>query len=47
MGLLTKGQAHALLGRVRDIYSQLFCLLSDIQAFGLAQGEPTSEDGHG
>lgn len=46
-GLLTKGQAHALLGRVRDIYSQLFCLLSDIQAFGLAQGEPTSEDGHG
>ena len=47
MGLLTKGQTQALLDRVRDVYSQLFCLLSDIQAFGLAQGEPTSEDGHG
>lgn len=47
MGLLTKGQAQALLGRILDIYSQLFCLLSDIQAFGLAQGEAAGEEGHG
>lgn len=47
MGLLTKGQAQTLFDRVRDVYSQLFCLLSDIQAFGLAQGEPTDENGHG
>lgn len=47
VGLLTKGQAQALLGRVRDIYSQLVRLLSDIQAFGLAQGESAGEDGHG
>ena len=38
MGLLTKGQAQALLEQIRNVYSQLFCLLSDMQAFGLAQG---------
>ena len=47
MGLLTKGQVQALLDRVQDVYSQLFYLLSDIQAFGLAQGESASEGGHG
>ena len=50
MGLLTKGQAQALLDQIRNVYSQLFCLLSDIQAFGLTQdgeGEPAGEGGHG
>ena len=44
MGLLTKGQAQALLEQIRNVYSQLFCLLSDMQAFGLAQG---GEGDHG
>ena len=40
MGLLTKGQAQALLEQIRNVYS----LLSDRQAFGLAQG---GEGDHG
>ena len=44
MGLLTKGQVQALLEQIRNVYSQLFCLLSDMQAFGLAQG---GEGDHG
>lgn len=46
MELLTKEQAQVLLSRLWEVYSQLFCLLSDIQAFGLAQSEPTGELEH-
>lgn len=45
--LLTKAQIQALLNRLWEVYFQLFCLLSDIQAFGLVQGEPEGEVEHG
>lgn len=45
--LLTKVQIQALLNRLWGVYFQLFCLLSDIQAFGLVQGEPEGEVEHG
>ncbi len=46
MGLMTKRQAQALSTALWDTYIQLFGLLSDIQAFGLAQGDPAGEDSH-
>ena len=39
MELLTKVQTQVLLNRLWEVYFQLFCLLSDIQAFGLIRGE--------
>lgn len=47
MELLTKEQTQVLLSRLWEVYSQLFCLLSDIQAFGLVRGEPDTEAEHG
>lgn len=46
MGLLTKEQAQTLFSRLWEVYAQMFCLLSDIQAFGLVQGGPAKENGH-
>lgn len=47
MELLTKAQIQVLLNRLWEVHFQLFCLLSDIQAFGLVQGEPEGEVEHG
>lgn len=47
MKLLTKEQSQVLLNRLWEVYSQLFCLLSDIQAFGLVRGESDGEVEHG
>ena len=46
MGLMTKRQSQALFTALWDTHIQLFGLLSDIQAFGLAQGDSTGEDSH-
>lgn len=46
MGLMTKRQAQALSNALWDTYIHLFGLLSDIQAFGLAQGDSAGEGGH-
>jgi hypothetical protein len=47
MGLLTKTMAQALLQSLWATYTQLFGLLSDVQAFGLAQDNPAVEESHG
>lgn len=45
--LLTKEQTQVLLNRLWEVYSRLFYLFSDIQAFGLVRDESNGEMEHG